>query len=243
MKDNFSSHAKAYAQFRPHYPVELFTHLLGLVTTKNAAWDCGTGNGQVAGVLADHFREVFATDISRQQINEAVQKSNISYSVQPAEKTGFASGRFDLVTAAQAIHWFRFDAFYAEAKRTLKPGGIIAVIGYGLVQTDPAIQPIIDHFYTKIIGPYWDAERHYIDEAYQTIPFPFEEIFLPAFQMVYQWSFEQLIGYIGTWSAVKHYIKQNNEDPVLIIKDALRSAWGNQPAHSFIFPVLARVGR
>jgi ubiquinone/menaquinone biosynthesis C-methylase UbiE len=243
MKDNFSSNAKAYAQFRPQYPEELFTHLYTLVKNTNTAWDCGTGNGQVASVLADHFTEVFATDISEQQLNEAIRKNNIYYSVQPAEKTDFTDHQFDLITVAQAIHWFSFDAFYAEVKRTLKPDGLIIVIGYGLVQTEKSLQDIIDHFYTKIIGPYWDAERHYIDEGYQTIPFPFEEIGMPSFQMSYQWSLEQLIGYMGTWSAVKHYSKQNNEDPVLLIKDSLLSAWGDQPVHSFTFPVLVRAGR
>ncbi len=242
MKDNFSDQSKAYAQFRPHYPVELFDWLFSLLHKKDTAWDCGTGNGQVAGVLADHFTNVYATDISQQQINEAVKKNNIHYSVQPAEKTSFADHQFDLITVAQAIHWFQFDAFYGEAKRTLQPNGIIAVIGYGLVQTENPLQEIINHFYTKIIGPYWDAERHYIDEGLQTIPFPFEEIKTPAFTMVYKWSFEQLIGYIGTWSAVKHYAKQNQSDPVLLIKDPLQSAWGNHTHHSFQFPILLRVG-
>jgi len=211
MKDNFSSHSKEYAQFRPHYPKELFEALLSLVKKRDAAWDCGTGNGQVAGVLAGHFTEIYATDISQHQLEVAVQRPNIHYSVQPAEKTGFSAKQFDLVTVAQAIHWFQFADFYSEVKRTLRPGGFIAVIGYGLVQTEKPLQTIIDHFYTKIIGPCWDAERHYIDEAYQTIPFPFEEISMPAFKIRYQWSPDQLIGYIGTWSAVKHYAKQHDQ--------------------------------
>lgn len=243
MKDNFSDQSKAYAQFRPHYPAELFDWLFSLVSKKETAWDCGTGNGQVAGVLADHFTNVFATDISKQQLNEAIQKNNIHYSVQPAEKTSFVNNQFDLITVAQAIHWFQFTAFYAEAKRTLKQDGVIAVIGYGLLQTETPLQEIIHHFYTKIIGPYWDAERHYIDEGLQTIPFPFEEIKTPAFTMIYEWNFEQLIGYIGTWSAVKHYAKQNQSDPILLIKDQLQSAWGNQTHYSFTFPILLRVGR
>jgi len=237
MKDNFSDQSKAYAQFRPRYPAELFEWLFTLVNKKDTAWDCGTGNGQVAGVLADHFTNVFATDISQQQLNEAVQQKNIHYSVQPAEKTSFTDDQFDLITIAQAIHWFQFDTFYTEAKRTLQPDGIIAAIGYGPVQTEISLQEIITRFYTKIIGPYWDAERHYIDEGLQTIPFPFEEIKTPQFTMVYEWSFEQLIGYIGTWSAVKHYAKQNQSDPVLLIKDQLQSAWGNQTHHSFTFPI------
>lgn len=243
MKDNFSFHSKEYARFRPTYPKELFEYILPLVKEKNTAWDCGTGNGQVAGVLADYFTEVYATDISRQQLDVAIQKNNIQYSVQPAEKTSFTSQQFDLITVAQAIHWFRIDDFYTEVKRLLKPGGLLVVTGYGLVQTDKALQEIIDHFYTKIIGPYWDAERHLVDEAYQTIPFPFEEISMPVFQMSYQWSFEQFIGYLGTWSAVKHYDKQNSEGAVSLVKDQLNLAWGNTETHSFNFRLLLRVGR
>ncbi|MBV9987935.1 MAG: class I SAM-dependent methyltransferase, partial [Chitinophagaceae bacterium] len=176
MKDNFSSQSQNYAQFRPHYPAELFSYLLGLVKERESAWDCGTGNGQVAGVLADHFGLVQATDISQQQLDQAISKPNIHYSVQSAEKTGFADAAFDLITVAQAIHWFRFHEFYSEVKRTLKPGGLLAVIGYGLLRTDAALQQLLDDFYRNTVGVYWDAERRYIDEAYTTIPFPFKEI-------------------------------------------------------------------
>ena len=243
MKDNFSNHSKEYAQFRPHYPPELFDYLFSLVQVKNTAWDCGTGNGQVAGVLADHFTNVFATDISQQQLDTAIQKPNIQYSVQPAEHVSFINNQFDLITVAQAIHWFRFDDFYAEVKRTLRPGGIFAVLGYGLVQTAKPLQEVIDHFYTKTIGPYWDAERHYIDEAYQTIPFPFEENTVPIFQMTYQWSFEQLVGYIGTWSAVKHYSKHNEISPIGLLEIDLKKIWGDVATMSFSFPVFLRIGR
>ncbi len=243
MKDNFSDGAKEYAQFRPHYPTELFEHILSLVKEKNLAWDCGTGNGQVAGILADHFKNVYATDISRQQLDAALKRPNIHYNVQPAENPIFSAKEFDLITVAQAIHWFRFDAFYTEVKRTLKPGGIFAVLGYGPIKAESRLQDIIDHFYKNIIGPYWDAERRYIDEHYKTIPFPFDEISIPALQMQYQWSFEQLVGYLNTWSAVKHYSKQHHTSPLVLIQDEMKEAWGDLPVITFSFPLLARVGR
>jgi SAM-dependent methyltransferase len=149
--------------------------------------------------------------------------------------------QFDLITVAQAIHWFRFDDFYAEVKRTLKPGGIIAVIGYGPIQTIEPLQDIIDHFYKNIIGPYWDAERHYIDELYQTIPFPFEEIKMPVFTMSYQWTLAQLIGYLNTWSAVKHYKTAPNRSGYIIQKE-LSDAWPAAPSITFSFPLLTRIG-
>lgn len=243
MKDNFSDNASSYAQFRPHYPDELFGQLLPLVTNKQAAWDCGTGNGQVAGVLADHFKDVYGTDISSEQLNQAVQKPNIHYSVQPAEHTDFADDVFDLVTVAQAIHWFRFHEFFTEVRRTLKPGGLFAVIGYGLLETDEPLQQLLHHFYRKIVGPYWDAERRYLDEDYKTIPFPFEEIAMPALSMKYSWTYDQLLGYLRTWSAVKHYKQRNGVDPVGLIEADLTACFGTLNEKEFVFPLLLRVGR
>ncbi|MCW3088414.1 MAG: SAM-dependent methyltransferase [Sediminibacterium sp.] len=243
MKDNFSDHSEQYARFRPRYPGTLFDHLFSLLKEKQSAWDCGTGTGQVAVVLADRFREVMATDISAQQLEQAEKRPNILYTVQAAEHTNFISGQFDLITVAQAIHWFSFDAFYTEAKRTLKPDGIIAVIGYGLMQTAGPPQEIIEDFYTRIIGPYWDPERRYIDEGYQTLPFPFEEITMPNFEMHYDWTIDQLLGYLGTWSAVKHYRQQTGRDPIALVESSLRNTWGADETRSFEFPLLLRVGR
>lgn len=242
MKDNFSQQAALYAAFRPTYPPELFQYLNILVGYRQCAWDCGTGNGQVAAVLANHFKEVYATDISEKQINHAVPKPNIFYSVQPAERTLFSNEQFDLVTVAQAIHWFKFHEFYDEVKRTLKPGGILAVIGYGLMETSGKVNELIRHFYKNVTGCYWDAERNYIDEEYTTIPFPFNEVTTPAFEMEYRWSIEQLSGYLSTWSSVQHYISKNNTDPVTLLNEQLKQAWGDETLKKFTFKILLRVG-
>jgi len=243
MKDNFSSQSDKYARFRPTYPEGLFDYLLSIVPGKENAWDCGTGNGQVARVLAESFDRVVATDISQQQIDNAVRHERIEYSVQPAEKTSFPDDTFDLITVAQAIHWFNFDTFYQEVHRTIRSGGVLAVIGYGLIQINPVIDKIIDGFYRTIVGPYWDKERRYIDEGYKTIPFPYQEIHAPAFENSFEWSFEHLIGYIGTWSAVKHYEKMNGHDPIDQVYDTLKASWGNDETIKGRFPILLRVAR
>jgi len=243
MKDNFSTRADKYAQFRPTYPEALFDHLFSLSPSKASAWDCGTGNGQIAQRLASVFQNVQATDISRQQLDNAVRLPNIHYSLQPAEKTDFPDHGFDLITVAQAIHWFDFDAFYAEVHRTLKPGGILAVIGYNLPRFNAAVDAVIADFYRKVVGPYWDKERRYIDENYQTIPFPYADLPALAFTIDVQWSFDHLIGYIETWSAVKHYQKEKGENPVRLVEPRLKTAWGEAgllPGH---FPILLRLAR
>ena len=90
-KDLFSKQSDLYARYRPTYPKELYEYILSFVKEKNTAWDCATGNGQAAVVLADHFKKVIATDISAAQIDKAIKKDNIEYSVCSAESTPFSS--------------------------------------------------------------------------------------------------------------------------------------------------------
>ena len=242
MKDNFSKQSQLYAQFRPTYPKELFEFLFTLVHERRTAWDCGTGNGQVATELVNYFEKVFATDISENQIKNATKKENIFYKIETAEQTSFSDNTFDLITVAQAIHWFDFALFYNEVNRTVKRNGIIAAIGYSLPRIDTQTNEVIDNFYNNILGEYWDKERKYIDEDYRTIPFPFNEIQSPTLFSNYDWSFEQLIGYLNTWSAVQHYIERNNENPIEKITNDLLECWNDGEMKQVTFPILLRVG-
>lgn len=243
MKDNFSTQAKDYSKYRPHYPQEMIDYIVSFVKRKGIALDVATGNGQVAGKLSDYFEKVFATDISRKQLDNAVQKGNIIYSEQQAEQTNFSDKQFDLITVAQAIHWFDFDAFYKEIYRILKPDGIFAVLGYGQFSMNTESNKIVRGFYENIVGPYWDPERIYVDEEYKTIPFPFEEIEVKQFAVnEFTWTFEQLTGYLDTWSAVQHYIKKNNTNPVDIIRSELKASWEKSDKKVY-FPVLLRIGK
>ncbi|QEC52687.1 methyltransferase family protein [Anseongella ginsenosidimutans] len=243
MKDNFSVQSGSYAAYRPSYPDALFDFLMTVVSGRRCAWDCGTGNGQVAIKLSEHFGKVYATDISPQQLQNGVPSSKIQYSLQPAESTAFADNTFDLITVAQAIHWFEFDKFYGEVKRTAKPEGILAVIGYGLPRITPVIDGIFAGFYHNTLNLYWDKERRYVDENYRTIPFPFPEIGVPAFENTVEWSFEHFIGFIRTGSAVQHFLRKNGTDPVAQIYDDLKKSWGSADTRMIDFPVLFRVGR
>ncbi len=241
MKDNFSKNSSDYAQFRPKYPAELFGFLESLLEQKQAAWDCGTGNGQVAVELAKFFNRVEATDISQAQLEQAEKVSNLNYSLQSAEKTNFPDNSFDLISVAQAIHWFDFSQFYKEVKRSLKPGGVIAVIGYGLIKSNEQTNELINHFYREVLGDYWDPERRYLEDGYRSIGFPFEEINTPALEMEFVWDFGHLIGYLKTWSGVRHFQIKQGYDPVEAISGELRNAFGE---HGVVkFPIFLRVGK
>lgn len=241
MKDNFSNNSKGYAAFRPGYPPEMFETIFSFANNRGEALDLATGNGQAAAELAKYFDAVYATDISQNQLDNAIKVNNIIYKCESAEQTSFRNAQFDLVTVAQAVHWFDFNRFYAEVKRILKPGGCFAVLGYGVLSTNPDSDKIIQDFYRNIIGTYWDAERRYIDEEYKTIPFPLEEQQVPSFENRFKWSFEQLIGYLETWSAVKHYKDQVGNNPLDLIRETLRESWEKSDGE-VVFPLLLRVG-
>lgn len=242
MKDNFSKQASAYATFRPGYPAELFEYIAAQATGHDAAWDVATGNGQFAAALAPYFKNIMATDISANQLKNAAQKPNITYREEPAEHTGFADQEFDLITVAQAIHWFDFDAFYTEVNRVLRPGGLFVVAGYGLFSADAKTDKIMRHFYDNIVGDYWDKERRYLDELYQTLPVPpFTEMPVPAFTNRYQWTYDHYIGYLDTWSAVQHYKDKNGANPVDLVAADLKACWKAGEQKTISFPVLFRM--
>lgn len=239
MKDLFSTNPGDYSKYRPSYPQELITFLLSKTAQYTHAWDCGAGSGQLTNLLAPHFIQIDATDISKKQISQAPILPNVTFSIQPAEDTNFPSQYFDIITVAQAIHWFDFKSFYEEVNRVLKPGGLIAVLGYGLVRVDSTINKLIDDFYGKL-SSYWEPERKYIDEQYVTIPFPFREIKSPEFQYKTQWTLDHFVHYINTWSAIEKYKQTNSSQLTTSLKESLTPLWNG--TKTVTFPTLLRVG-
>jgi ubiquinone/menaquinone biosynthesis C-methylase UbiE len=240
-KDNFSTQASTYAKFRPTYPKEVFEYLNSVVKNKNTVWDCATGNGQMAIELAKIFTKVYATDISQKQLDNAFHAENIEYSLAKAEETHFADNTFNLITVAQAIHWFDFDKFYAEVNRVAKNGAVLFVIGYGMPRFEGKIDEILQDFYWNVTGPYWDAERKHLDNKLESIPFPYEQIECPIFKNEYHWTLEMAEGYFNSWSAVQHYINKNGENPVIEVIEKLKPYWKGQQRVDF--PLFTKVGR
>ncbi len=225
--DHYSTIAASYASYRPRYPDALFAWLAGLVPDRERAWDCGTGTGQAAEVLAKHFGEVVATDPSVAQLRNAPRVNRVAYVAMTAEQVALGSRAVALVTVAQALHWFRREAFYREVDRVLRPGGVLAVWTYARAVIDPDVDAILGRFHTETVGPYWPAERSLVDSAYAGIELPYPELSHPGFAMDAEWDLPQLGGYLTTWSAVSRYRAERGEDPVPPILQALAEAWGN----------------
>jgi SAM-dependent methyltransferase len=241
-KDHFSTQAADYAKFRPGYPQELFDYLGSIVPSRRLAWDCGTGNGQAAVRLASVFDRVIATDASEKQIANAQTHDGVDYRVAPAENCGIQSGTVDLITVAQALHWFDLDRFYDEARRVLWPDGILAASAYNLLHIEPAIDNVVNRYYYEVMGPFWPPERRLV-EQFNGLPFPFREIDPPKFEMTAQWNLDHLIGYLRSWSSTQRFIAAKGSDPLGQINDELREVWGDsEKMRRVIWPLVVRVG-
>ena len=243
-EDHFSKHSEQYAQYRPKYPDEIYAYLASIAPARSLAWDCGTGNGQAALGLAEYFDRVHATDASAEQISLAYAHDRVDYHVEPAEHVSLGASSADLVTVAVAIHWFNFDEFYREVKRVLKPAGILAAWTYNAVEISPEINQLIHQYYGEILNGYWPERIRYLEQRYETIPFPFEEIIPPIFAMEINWNLIQLAGFLDSWSAAQRYKAQKGQHPLEIIWQDLLAAWGDEEEPRPVrWPLHFRVGR
>ncbi|HJS22223.1 MAG TPA: class I SAM-dependent methyltransferase [Steroidobacteraceae bacterium] len=244
-KDHFSRQSSHYAAHRPGYPTELYAWLARHVRGHERVWDCATGSGQAAIDLARHFASVVASDASAAQIRNRLEHERIDYVVALAEAAPLADRTCDLVTVAQAVHWFDFERFYGEVRRVLRPGGTIAVWTYTTFALCPAIDVLVGEFYENVVGPYWPPERRLVEQAYRTLPFPFAEIPAPEFRYECAWTLEQVIGYLTSWSAVQRYQQAEGRDPLTALRPALEQAWEGPPdqPREAVWPIHVRVGR
>jgi len=241
-KDHFSSGSDNYSAHRPDYPEALFTHLASIAPATNRVWDCATGNGQAAVALANHFDEIMATDASEKQISNAAHAANITYRVAPAEKSGIQDESVDLITVAQALHWFDIDAFAQEAARVLRPNGVLSAWTYALHNITPEIDACVREFYTNVVGNYWPPERRMVENGYKDINMPFPRLESPAFEMTLNWNLSQLLGYLDTWSAVTAFKKKHGTNPLETISDPLHDAWSDpESTKRVIWPLTVKL--
>jgi SAM-dependent methyltransferase len=242
-KDHFSRQSAAYRQFRPSYPPELYDYLATLGPSRALAWDCAAGNGQAAVGLARHFALVIATDASAAQLAVRQEHERIVYACGTAERAPIRSKCCDLVTVAQAAHWFDFPAFYAEVSRVGRPGAAVALWTYGHCTVDPEVDSTVAQFNAEFVGPYWPPERHFVDAAYRTLPFPLPRIATPQFSLALDWTAADLVSYIGTWSAVARYKDAVGSDPLPVLRERLALSWRDEKTKRVSWPLHLIVGR
>lgn len=243
-QDHFSAHAADYAQARPGYPEALFAWLAGTAPTTDLAWDAGCGNGQASVALARHFARVFATDPSAAQVASAAPAANLRYAVEPAEQCSLAEGSADLVTVAQAYHWFDHAAFCAQARRVLRPGGVIAVWSYARCGVTAAVDALFDTLHDEVLLADWPAGREHVLDRYRQLPFPFARIDAPDFEMCEHWALPHYLAYLRSWSASQRYHARTGEDAVTALQADFITAWGDPAQRRAVrWPLLVLAGR
>lgn len=241
-KDHFSGHAADYAAHRPTYPGRLFELLAERAPARRLAWDAGTGNGQAARALAAHVATVVATDASPEQIAAATPHPGVTFRVGGEDGSGLPDASADLVTVAQALHWFERERFFAEVRRVLKSGGLLAVWCYSMCRTSPEVDAIVDGFYADTVGPYWPPERALVESGYAELEFPFPREPFPDLAMELELDLNGICGYVGTWSAVRRYMAAKGEDPVAALRERLAPVWGDGTRRA-VWPLTVHASR
>ncbi len=242
--DAFSDAAECYAQARPSYPRELFQILATLAPSTSAAWDCGTGSGQAALGLAEFFDCIDATDASAEQIAHAQIHPRVQYKAVPAEASGLGDESVDLISVAQALHWFDRDQFFHEVRRVGRPGALVAVYGYSWFYLTPTIDDLTNRWLLQPVESYWSSNNRLLWDGYRTIAFPFEEVTAPRLAIHLAWTLDQLFDYYLTWSAPRRKIDTEGNKFVSEARSAFASSWGEPTqARHVVMPLTFRFGR
>lgn len=243
-QDHFSGHAADYAKARPGYPPALFDWLANRAPGRALAWDAGCGNGQASQALALHFRSVFASDPSAAQIESALPHSRIRFAVEAAEACSLKDQSVDLVAVAQAYHWFDQQRFCAEARRVLRPEGLVAIWSYARSSVCAEVDAIVDALHDDTLAVDWPADREHVLNRYANLPFDFQRLPTPEFEMRETWALTQYRAYLRSWSGCQRHRQRTGVDAVAEIESAMNEAWGDpSQARDIYWPLLLLVGR
>ncbi|MBS1124673.1 MAG: SAM-dependent methyltransferase [Deltaproteobacteria bacterium] len=237
--DHFTAVAARYAAYRPHYPAAL-VDALGQGET---AWDVGTGNGQLAVALADHYAHVIATDLSRAQLAAAVPHPRVEYRCTPAEASGLPDASVDLVVAAQAAHWFDWPRFVAEVARVARPGALVALVSYGNAIVDGAAGRELADYATRVVGSYWPAGREHVENGYRDLVLPWTPVTPPTIAMTAEWTRDQLAGYVSSWSATARLVEHEGPAAFDAFCARLAATWPDNEPRSIRWPLTLRFAR
>jgi len=219
----------------------LFSFLADSCHEHDFAWDCATGNGQAARSVAPFFENVLATDASAEQIGSAEAHPGIEFRVAPAEASGIDANSVDLITVAQALHWFDIERFFAEVNRVLKPGGVLAVWAYERCHVTPECNEVVENIFAEVES-FWPPEREIVDGKYCDITLPVPEMPVDSFDMQVNWTADEMLNYMRTWSATQRYMQANGSDPLAPYEQQLRARWG-EGRRDLRWPLTLKAGR
>jgi SAM-dependent methyltransferase len=241
--DYFSQRSENYAAARPTYPVEVAEYVASIAPRRGLVWEAGCGSGQMSVLLATFFDHIAASDPSTAQLAHAARVAHVTYHCAQAEASALADGCADVAVAATAAHWFDRPAFYREALRVLKPDGVLAVIGYGNTQVDAEVDPVVFHFTRHVLKEWWPPGRVHVDSNYTTMDFPFAQLPAPSLEIQMEWTREQFMAYVDTWSAVRAMETAVGDSASVAFRAALSSVWDADSRKVVRWPLAIKAAR
>jgi SAM-dependent methyltransferase len=240
--DHFSQLAARYAAYRPHYPPALVDALADLSPRQDIAWDIGCGSGQLSVALAARFARVIATDPAQAQLDHAEPAPRVEYRCAPAEASGLPDASCDLAVAAQAAHWFEWPRFVVEVGRVARPGALIALVTYRNAEIAGEIGASMLDYYQQI-EPYWPNGRVHVNNRYRDLTLPWPSVEAPVLELSAQWTRDELIGYVTTWTATSRYIAARGEDALDHLRGRLAAVWPDGGMREVRWPLTVKLAR
>jgi SAM-dependent methyltransferase len=241
--DHFSTIAKRYAAYRPRYPQALVDALAALTPRHDLAWDAGCGNGQLSVQLAERFTRVIATEPSQAQLDEAPVHPRVEYRRAKAEDAVLDDVSVDLAVAAQAAHWFDWPRYVAEVARVTRPGALVALVSYGILHVGGDADALVAAYYHGDVGPFWPPGREHVENGYRDLGWPWESIAPPAIDMIVEWTRDELLGYVATWSATVKMIETEGPGAYQRLGAQLATVWPDGERRTVMWPLAIRLAR
>jgi ubiquinone/menaquinone biosynthesis C-methylase UbiE len=144
-----------YARARPYiHPtaVARFRSFAHVAAPLSRALDVACGTGQSTVLLTEIAERVTGIDPSADMLRHALKHPRVEYVQSVAERTPFSDGQFNLITVAQAFHWFHHEVFLDETRRLLRaPGWVLIYTSWftGKIKDEPAFSDWFKGEYLK----------------------------------------------------------------------------------------------
>lgn len=242
--DHFTHQSIASATNHPRYPEELFDYLAGLSTTTHRAFAFDVRNDQAAHCLASRFDEVIAADPNHSKRSKTYSTGCLHYLCSAAGEIPLTEKSIDLITVSQAWHWLEANILEQEARRVLRPGGLLAVWGFNLLRVDEPISALVNRFYFHELKDYWPDNRKSHVQPYAEFPIHLTPLPTPVFAMHQSWTATQLLEYVLSWATTQKLISAGKQAVYdNFFQDVMEKLGGDDKLLSISWPLNLKVAR
>ena len=224
--------SERYAKCRTKLPVPLIENLLSQhVGPQPGLWlDVGCGPGTSTQELIGRSEKIIGVDISETQLEEArkaVVHPSVTFLQGGGEALPVESASADIITVVQAVHWFDLPAFFKEAERVLKPGGVLGLVCYPHyeVPSSPTMNVAMKHVFFEFLGPYFfRPTMKHLEERYANIIIPFGANTRTSLQLSCKQTYDELVYSVSAWSGFQNYCEKHeltDEEGIQMVENAM----------------------